>query len=120
MCCSGDSWTGPDPPLQKLIKNFYPDSKLFYDKPLENHGEKPQLIEVNDRNNQIIKVTELINKLVNKEKIVPRDIAVIYDGSIKAPTKNDLSIVARMPKLPLQYVTPGLSVYIHTCILLYM
>ena len=84
--------------LQKLIKNFYPDSKLFYDKPLENHGEKPQLIEVNDRNDQIIKVTELINKLVNKEKIVPRDIAVIYDGSIKAPTKNDLSITTEIKK----------------------
>ena len=38
--------------LQKLIKNFYPDSKLFYDKPIENHGEKPMLIEVNDRNDQ--------------------------------------------------------------------
>ena len=63
--------------LQKLIKNFYPDSKLFYDKPIENHGEKPMLIEVNDRNDQIIKVTEIINRLVNKEKIVPRDIAVI-------------------------------------------
>ena len=56
------------------------------------------MIEVNDRNDQIIKVTELINKLVNKEKIVPRDIAVIYDGSIKAPTKNDLSITTEIKK----------------------
>ena len=31
--------------LQKL-KNFYPDSKLFYDKPIENHGEKPQLLKL--------------------------------------------------------------------------
>ena len=84
--------------LQKLIKNFYPDSKLFYDKPIENHGEKPQLLEVNDRNDQIIKVTEIINKLVNKEKVVPRDIAVIYDGSIKAPSKNDLSITTEIKK----------------------
>jgi len=91
--------------LQKLIKNFYPDSKLFYDKPLENHGEKPQLIEVNDRNDQIIKVTELINKLVNKEKIVPRDIAVIYDGSIKAPTKNDLSITTEIKKNGLEVIS---------------
>ena len=84
--------------LQKLIKNFYPDSKLFYDKPIENHGEKPQLLEVNDRNDQITKVTEIINKLVNKEKVVPRDIAVIYDGSIKAPSKNDLSITTEIKK----------------------
>ena len=84
--------------LQKLIKNFYPDSKLFYDKPIENHGEKPQLLEVNDRNDQITKVTEIINKLVNKEKVVPRDIAIIYDGSIKAPSKNDLSITTEIKK----------------------
>ena len=84
--------------LQKLIKNFYPDSKLFYDTPIENHGEKPQLLEVNDRNDQITKVTEIINKLVNKEKVVPRDIAVIYDGSIKAPSKNDLSITTEIKK----------------------
>jgi len=84
--------------LQKLIKHFYPDSKLFYDKPIENHGEKPMLIEVNDRNDQIIKVTEIINKLVNKEKVIPRDIAVIYDGSIKAPTKSDLSITTEIKK----------------------
>jgi hypothetical protein len=84
--------------LQKLIKNFYPDSKLFYDKPIENHGEKPQLLEVNDRNDQITKVTEIINKLVNKEKVIPRDIAVIYDGSIKAPSKNELSITTEIKK----------------------
>ena len=84
--------------LQKLIKHFYPDSKLFYDKPIENHGEKPMLIEVNDRNDQIIKITEVINKLVNKEKVIPRDIAVIYDGSIKAPTKSDLSITTEIKK----------------------
>ena len=63
--------------LQKLIKNFYPDSKLFYDKPLENHGEKPQLIEVNDRNDQIIKVTELINSFSIAKTLETTEVDII-------------------------------------------
>ena len=84
--------------LQKLIKNFYPDNELLYDKPIENHGEKPDLIEIDDRNKQIEKIAEITENLVKKEKISPKNIAIIYDGSIRAPSKKDLSITTEIKK----------------------
>ena len=55
--------------LQKLIINFYPENKLLYSKPIENHAKKPELIEINNRNEQIEKITETIDKLVKKDKV---------------------------------------------------
>jgi len=36
--------------ILKLIINFYPENKLLYSKPIENHAKKPELIEINNRN----------------------------------------------------------------------
>ena len=91
--------------LQKLITNFYPENKLLYEKPIENHGEKPELIEINNRNEQIEKIIETIDKLVKKEKILPKNIAVIYDGSIKASSRSDPSLTTEIKKKGLGVVS---------------
>ena len=84
--------------LQKLITSFYPENKMIYAKPIENHGQKPDLIEIKDWDEQIKKITETIEKLVKKEKIIPKNIAVIYDGSMKPPKKDDLSLTKEIKK----------------------
>ena len=84
--------------LQKLITNFYPENKMIYSKPIENHGQKPDLIEIKDWDEQIKKITETIEKLVKKEKIIPKNIAVIYDGSMRPPKKDDLSLTKEIKK----------------------
>jgi len=84
--------------LQKLIKKFYPEYKFTYSKPITNHGQKPEFIESKDRNDQINKVCETIQKLVKSGKVAPKDIAVIYDGSIRAPSKSDLSLTVEIKK----------------------
>ena len=91
--------------LQKLIINFYPENKLLYSKPIENHAKKPELIEINNRNEQIEKITETIDKLVKKEKILPKNIAVIYDGSIRAPSRSDPSLTTEIKKKGLGVVS---------------
>jgi len=91
--------------LQKLITSFFPENKMLYEKPIENHGEKPELIEINDRNEQIEKIIETIDKLVRKEKILPKNIAVIYDGSIRAPSRNELSLTTEIKKKGLGVVS---------------
>ena len=78
---------------------------MLYEKPIENHGEKPELIEINDRNEQIEKIIETIDKLVRKEKILPKNIAVIYDGSIKAPSRSDPSLTTEIKKKGLGVVS---------------
>jgi len=91
--------------LQKLIINFYPENKLLYSKPIENHAKKPELIEINNRNEQIEKITETIDKLVKKEKVLPKNIAVIYDGSIRAPSRSDPSLTTEIKKKGLGVVS---------------
>ena len=91
--------------LQKLIIKFYPENKLLYSKPIENQAKKPDLIEINDRNEQIAKITEIIDKLVKKEKVLPKNIAVIYDGSIRAPSRSDPSLTTEIKKRGLGVVS---------------
>ena len=51
---------------------------MLYSKPIENHAKKPDLIEINDRNEQIAKITEIIiDKLVKKEKVLPKNILLL-------------------------------------------
>ena len=91
--------------LQKLIKKYFPDLKFTYAKPIENHGKKPELITIKDRNEQISKITEITEKLVKSEKVSPKNIAIIYDGSIRAPSKNDLSLTTEIKKIGVDVIS---------------
>ena len=76
--------------LQKLIVTYFPSTKVNYSFTKENGGEKPILIEINDWDDQVQKVCKTIRHLINVEKIFPKHIAVIYDGSLKKPENGNL------------------------------
>jgi superfamily I DNA and RNA helicase len=46
---------------------------------------KPTLIEIKDWNDQVTQIYNSIEKLVDKDKIAPKNIGIIYDFSIKTP-----------------------------------
>ena len=91
--------------LSKLIKSYFPENQLTFSKPQEGHSKIPEFIEISDRNNQIYKIAEIVENLTYKEKISPKNIAIIYDGSIKAPSRKDPSITTELKKKGLSVVS---------------
>jgi len=84
--------------LQKLIKKFFPETELLYAKPIENHGKKPELIEIKNWNDQVSQIVSTVEKLVKTGKVIPKNIAIIYDGSMKPPSRQDLSVTTELKK----------------------
>ena len=71
--------------LQKLIKKFFPELNLNYSARPENIGLKPTLIEIKDWNDQITQICNIVEKLVDQDEVIPKNIGIIYDFSIKTP-----------------------------------
>lgn len=84
--------------LQRLLKKYFPESNVAYQFKIEQ-GEDPVLVAYNSWDDQIKKLSELLKHLINKEKIKPKDIAVIYDGSIKAPGNGTLNMGNEIKKI---------------------
>lgn len=84
--------------LQRLLKKYFPESNVSYQFKIEQ-GEDPLLITYDNWDDQINKLSELIKHLINKDKIIPRDIAVIYDGSRKTPENATLNMQKEIEKI---------------------
>ena len=71
--------------LQKLIDKFFPKFNFSYSGTTRTFGKKPELIEVKNWNDQVTQILKTVERLVHKEKIIPKNIGIIYDLTIKTP-----------------------------------
>ena len=85
--------------LQKIITKYFPKTKSNYFFPKDTRGEKPFLIQIEDWDDQVRKICETIRHLINVEKITPKHIGVIYDGSRAKPEGSSLYLEQELNKI---------------------
>ena len=68
--------------IKKLLNKFFPEIDLSYKDSTHTTGKETEYIECKDWNDQILKVCESAKRLVNKEKIEEKNIAILYAGSV--------------------------------------
>ena len=92
--------------LSKLIKKYFPDTKLFYSKHSKvNKGRKPELIEADSFEKIIGKTIEKVDFLIKEEKFKPRDIGVLGIDSMKPSVYGTkLSMTNELKKLDLKVI----------------
>jgi len=92
--------------LSKLIKKYFPDTKLFYSKHSKvNKGRKPELIEADSFEKIIEKTIEKVDFLIKEEKFKPKDIGVLGINSMKpSDYGTKLSMTKELKKLDLKVI----------------
>ena len=92
--------------LSKLIKKYFPDTKLFYSKHSKvNKGRKPEFIEADSFEKIIGKTIEKVELLMKEEKFKPKDIGILGIDSMKPSVYGTkLSMTNELKKLNLKVI----------------
>ena len=85
--------------LQKLIIKYFPKTEAQYHFQTDSRGDIPILDQYQTWDEQVTKVCDTIKHLINNEKIYPKHIAVIYDGSMRKPEDGTLYMNKEISKI---------------------